>query len=364
MSEEEYQKRKQMRRRQSKLGFNLELDKRTAAARNKRRKREIPKAKTKSPGCYKYITDAGDSSQLKLTDINSKHILTAYGYLRQLLKDCHIFLSIDMMNEITYFYALPMILKIGCKQHTSRTKAKVILHILYCPIDDTWHILCEKIIFHFKLTKHKYLVQHIQHTNGTCIYENDWDNIQYISNCSFDADILSAYFSPIYPQFGSLIHTCSDSDYTSSSSTDEAETMTLYQKLKQFDQIAAIGNLFIIYKSRKGKKQNRIVKVLFNSKHIKPDKLIWGSGPRFVEFENILYIAHGHWTSVFHSKDVNVPNDKLCFSVVTKDKTLDLSGENIETVELWVMGLRQLIGQSNAQADYLARQGLETAMKL
>ena len=51
---------------------------------------------------------------------------------------------------------------------------------------------------------------------------------------------------------------------------------------------------------------------------------------------------------------------KLCFSVVGKQQILDVQAQSKEMAELWVKGLRKLIGHSDEKSDKLAKQGLES----
>ena len=66
-------------------------------------------------------------------------------------------------------------------------------------------------------------------------------------------------------------------------------------------------------------------------------------------------IAWGLWTPVFDAKKDQL-NHNLCLSIVGNKKTLDIQGESKEVVELWVKGLRKLIGQSDEEAHRLSRQ--------
>jgi len=51
-------------------------------------------------------------------------------------------------------------------------------------------------------------------------------------------------------------------------------------------------------------------------------------------------------------------NDKLCFSVVGANETLDFEAQSKAIAELWVKGLRKIIGHSVEKSDALAKQGL------
>jgi len=142
-------------------------------------------------------------------------------------------------------------------------------------------------------------------------------------------------------------------------SEKEEPVLSVAQQLKTFHKTAALGQLFLKYTGRRRRKpQDRIVKVSFgeggNAKQIS-----WGSGSRHIDFDDIVYIAWGHWTPVFQArKDQIDPN--LCFSVVSKNQILDVQAQSKEMAEVWVKGLRKLIGQTDEQALLLSKQGLET----
>jgi len=51
---------------------------------------------------------------------------------------------------------------------------------------------------------------------------------------------------------------------------------------------------------------------------------------------------------------------ELCFSVVGKQQILDVQAQSKEMAELWVKGLRKLVGHSDEKSDKLAKQGLDS----
>merc|ERR1712228_81438 len=130
----------------------------------------------------------------------------------------------------------------------------------------------------------------------------------------------------------------------SGSSSDSGDpVMTLKEQLKNFDKIAATGQLFLKYTGKRRRKpQDRIVKVSFNNNY-KPKQISWGSDSRHIDFSEILYIAWGHWTPVFEARKDQLKKE-LCFSVVGKQQILDVQAQSKEMAELWVKGLRKLIG--------------------
>merc|ERR1719229_68602 len=150
----------------------------------------------------------------------------------------------------------------------------------------------------------------------------------------------------------------SGTDYESESD-DEEPGQSLKEQLKNFDKIAATGQLFLKYTGKRRRKpQDRIVKVSFNNNY-KPKQISWGSGSRHIDFSEILYIAWGHKTPVFEARKDQLKKE-LCFSVVGKQQILDVQAQNKEMAELWVKGLRKLIGHSDEKSDRLAEENLKS----
>ena len=128
--------------------------------------------------------------------------------------------------------------------------------------------------------------------------------------------------------------------------------------LAQFEKIAATGQLFLKYTGKRRRRpQDRIVKVSFDNKH-KPKQISWGSGSRHIDFNDILYIAWGHWTPVFQARKDQLPAEQ-CFSVIGKMQILDIQATSKQMAELWVKGLRMLIGQTDDEAEALSKKHLE-----
>merc|ERR1711902_256679 len=142
-------------------------------------------------------------------------------------------------------------------------------------------------------------------------------------------------------------------------SDDDVDAPSLQEQLKNFEKIAATGQLFLKYTGKRRRKpQDRIVKVSFNNNY-KPKQISWGSGSRHIDFSEILYIAWGHKTPVFEARKDQLKKE-LCFSVVGKQQILDVQAQSKEMAELWVKGLRKMIGHSDDKSDKLAKQGLES----
>eukprot|EP01083_Nonionella_stella_P249144 861807_1 len=161
----------------------------------------------------------------------------------------------------------------------------------------------------------------------------------------------------------------SDSDYSSySTSSDSSYAPTLKERLKTFDKIACTGQLFIQHTSRGGTTYPRtrdvIVKVSFDHRY-RPVQISCGSGKYHgdvvLKFNDILYVSWGHYTKVFVQKK-HYLNSPACFSVVSKDKVLDLQAHRsnqVDQVELWVKGLRKLLGMTDEKSDKLAKSRME-----
>merc|ERR1712244_59185 len=57
-------------------------------------------------------------------------------------------------------------------------------------------------------------------------------------------------------------------------------------------------------------------------------------------------------------------NAKRCLSVVAKDgRVLDLEGYNMGITELWVRGLRRLVGHSDHKSDEMAERNLKNLLE-
>merc|ERR1712228_1074720 len=151
----------------------------------------------------------------------------------------------------------------------------------------------------------------------------------------------------------------SDADDSEYSMDSDEDVPTLKDQLRNFDKIAMTGQLFLKYTGKRRRKpQDRIVKVSFDNQY-NPKQISWGSGSRHIDFTEILYVAWGHWTPVFEARKDSL-DKKLCFSVVGKQQILDVQAQSKEMAELWVKGLRKLIGHSDEKSDKLAKQGLES----
>eukprot|EP01084_Bolivina_argentea_P205151 350531_1 len=128
-------------------------------------------------------------------------------------------------------------------------------------------------------------------------------------------------------------------------------------KYVEFMKIAQAGQLFYKYTGKRRRKpQDRIIKVSFDDDE-NPKQISWGSGTRNIPFNEIQYIAHGHWTPVFKARKDQL-DPKLCFSVVSKDTIVNIAPctYNPTLVNIWVKGLRMLLNQSDEEADRLSKE--------
>ena len=150
------------------------------------------------------------------------------------------------------------------------------------------------------------------------------------------------------------------------SSSDESSSVRgglwLQERLLMFEKIALMGQLFVHCMKEGSQKQydgpkQIIVSVSFDNKN-QPEQLSWGGGS-YIDFSEIEYIAWGHWTPVFQARKDSL-REQLCFSVVGIKQILDLQAQSREMAELWVKGLRKLMGHTDGVSDRKAKQGLQS----
>jgi len=91
-------------------------------------------------------------------------------------------------------------------------------------------------------------------------------------------------------------------------------------------------------------------------------ELSWGKASRHIMWCDILYISWGHWTPVFVAKQDKLSSQR-CLSVVARNKrVLDLEGYNQSVTQLWVRGLRQMMGHSDEYSNELSRRNLSNLL--
>jgi len=149
----------------------------------------------------------------------------------------------------------------------------------------------------------------------------------------------------------------------SDSDSDSDDEYDIDELLTKFPKIANMGQLFYRHSGRRRqrKPQDRVVTVSFD-KHGRPSKIRWGSGSRYIEFKDILYVSWGHSTPVLIARAHL--NAKRCLSVVAQTGIiLDLEAYNEHTAELWVKGLRRLLGHTDKKSDELAQDNKDNLVQ-
>jgi len=139
----------------------------------------------------------------------------------------------------------------------------------------------------------------------------------------------------------------------------EADGYDFMAELKGFRRTAAMGQIFYRHYGRRGRPQERVIKVAFGGDG-QPLEVSWGNGSRRILWRDILYIARGHCSPVFEAKGKRSRLDpQRCLSIVAKDGTvLDLEYTERVTA-LWVAGLRQMMGHSDRQSQQMAAKNLK-----
>jgi len=134
--------------------------------------------------------------------------------------------------------------------------------------------------------------------------------------------------------------------------------------MKMFIRTAGNGTLFRKHKYRRRwdddaryQPKEVFIKVNFDAENGDPLRITWGTGNRHVEWETVKLIAWGLHTPTYTAMQqrMNI-NPKTCFSVVSTHTILDVQNDNVKTVEMWVKGLRQLLGQTGEEADRLSEE--------
>lgn len=143
-----------------------------------------------------------------------------------------------------------------------------------------------------------------------------------------------------------------DDDFSDDSSSDIGYDFGSGQEV-DFKRIAQNGTLFMKHTGRRRNRapQDRFVKVTFDDRG-KPLRISWGSGSRHLDFSEIKLIAWGAYSPTFVARQEEL-DPRTCFSIVSHHSILDLQNADRRTVEAWVHGLRDLIGQSDEEAKQL-----------
>ena len=209
---------------------------------------------------------------------------------------------------------------------------------MYCPVHYSLYKLNEQISWWHSTRYKKRHLKIIEFKNKS---EDEWNQSIYDADHVFEVKgKYETRYSDDYirPSFPELWSDSSDSDDDSNSgySTDDYTSsdddyITMDRQLKQFDKISATGQLFLLYRGKRRKKpQDKIIKVTWNNK-ARPTRISWGSGTRHIDFNDIQYIAWGHWTEVFQVRTDQL-DPRLCFSIVSNEKTIDLLAQTREEI--------------------------------
>ena len=131
----------------------------------------------------------------------------------------------------------------------------------------------------------------------------------------------------------------------------------------RFLEIARKGAMMKKYtgKLRRRKPQERIVRLRTVSGS---DSISWGSGSRHIPLDNIKYVAHGIYTPPLYARRAELEDiASQCFSVVGDTQILDVLTSSEGMTYLWVTGLRELIGQTDHEAQALAESAVAEVIK-
>jgi len=103
---------------------------------------------------------------------------------------------------------------------------------------------------------------------------------------------------------------------------------------KDFFVIASLGQNFIKH-GRAGKPHLKTVRV-----DTKTGKLWWDNQSFYLQ--DVTEIKRGKHTKVFDGVSVNRADPRVCFSIVTPNRTLDLQASSFNEREMWVQGLKRV----------------------
>merc|ERR1719334_1568256 len=128
------------------------------------------------------------------------------------------------------------------------------------------------------------------------------------------------------------------------------------RKVVDFKKEASHGHMFTVYQPRKNySPHERFVKIDFADGE--PTQISWGSGPsRTMAWADVKFVIKGIKTATMEVWKAEADNDHT-FSVVSADKTLDVSASDDHSRDIWADGITKLLGQSEedraaAQNDY------------
>lgn len=97
----------------------------------------------------------------------------------------------------------------------------------------------------------------------------------------------------------------------------------------------AAGAKFKKHASKLGRPKEREVKVV-------QGVIIWGEDGKGIPLRDVKDIIRGQETSAF-KRTGKKGNDRLCFSVISINRTLDLEAETSEICEMWATALEEAV---------------------
>merc|ERR1719471_2602963 len=127
--------------------------------------------------------------------------------------------------------------------------------------------------------------------------------------------------------------------------------------IEEFIKASCTGQLFKKHKYRKRAQDpnERFIQITYDATRTVPQRITWGTNNRFIEWSQIKLIAHGHYTPTFTQRKETLPPE-TCLSVVSRHTILDIQNDDPAVVLFWVKGLRELLGQSNQEANKLQQE--------
>jgi len=129
--------------------------------------------------------------------------------------------------------------------------------------------------------------------------------------------------------------------------------------MERWKLTAANGQMFKKHKYRRKAQDaaKRFIKIEFNSSMETPKRIVWGTGNRNIKWSEVKLVAYGCYTPTFvrQQQQGNV-DERCCLSVVSQNTILDISYSDHAVVWKWCKGLRELLGQSDAEAKRLQEE--------
>eukprot|EP01084_Bolivina_argentea_P119617 212074_1 len=189
---EEYRKKKELEE-MRKLEMEREYSR-------KRREQRSPTLSRAPVGCYKTNKiNIHKPIKINKSHIKHVHVITVEGYLRELFTHIKTTISDDIQNEIVYFYAKPIVLKLKLNPMflSSRERKRlldsnkdIIKCVLYCPVDDEWHNLLSTVRNTFNLSSWTNIAafSYMNQNDKILIDENTWNHSTKFMAVKWKAD--------------------------------------------------------------------------------------------------------------------------------------------------------------------------------